>query len=70
MDTPRSFLQDSKKSSKLVGLLDKVSVTMRGLATLVLVDCGDAAKLCKKLKVTSSTVLQQILLGSKLYNKY
>lgn len=46
------FTKDSKKSTKLIGLLDKVSVAMRGLATLVLVDCGDAAKLCKKLKIS------------------
>jgi len=45
------FLQSSKKSVDVQELVAGVSVKMRGRATVIVIDCGSAAKLCKKLKV-------------------
>ena len=57
------FTKDSKitKYTKLLSVLDNVSVKIRELllATLILIDCGDNIKLCKKLKVsTKPNILQ------------
>ena len=47
-----SLFQDSKQSSQLLKLLDTVSIQMKGRATVISVDCTEAAKMCKKLKVS------------------
>ncbi|KAL5251923.1 hypothetical protein ACHWQZ_G014904 [Mnemiopsis leidyi] len=46
------FTKDSRQSSKLIELLDTVSIEMKGRATVISVDCTEAAKMCKKLKIS------------------
>ena len=48
------FINDPKQSSDMVKVLGDVSLEVKGLATVLTVDCTDkeGKKLCKKLKVT------------------
>ena len=50
------FLQTSKKGSDVQDLVADVSVRMRGRATVIVIDCGSATKLCKKLKVREAVL--------------
>ena len=47
------YTNNLKKSGDVIKLLDEVSVEVKGLATVISVDCSDkdGKKLCKKLKV-------------------
>jgi len=49
------FSNNLKKTADVTKLIDEVSVEVKGLATVVSVDCNDkeGKKLCKKLKVSS-----------------
>ena len=49
------FINHQKKSGELAKTLDEVSVEVKGLATIISVDCNDkdGKKLCKKLKIAS-----------------
>ena len=48
------FINNLKKSKDTLKLLDDVSVEVKGLATVITVDCSDkdGKKLCKKLKIS------------------
>ena len=48
------FLNNQKKSGELARTLDEVSLEVKGLATIISVDCNDkdGKKLCKKLKIS------------------
>ena len=63
--------QDTRKSGQIRQIMDKVSVTMRGLATLVSVNCGDkAAKMCKKLKVNPKPYVVNHYSNGELNKEY
>ena len=49
------FYNNLKKSGDALKLLDEVSIDVKGLATILSVDCSDkdGKKLCKKLKIPS-----------------
>ena len=49
------FINNQKKSGELAKTLDEVSVEVKGLATILTVDCNDkdGKKLCKKLKISA-----------------
>ena len=49
------FYNNLKKTGDVIKLLDEVSVDVKGLATVLSVDCADkdGKKLCKKLKISS-----------------
>ena len=49
------FVNNQKKSGDLAKTLDEVSVEVKGLATIISVDCSDkdGKKLCKKLKIAN-----------------
>ena len=49
------FINNQKKSGELAKTLDEVSVEVKGLATIISVDCNDkdGKKLCKKLKIAN-----------------
>ena len=48
------FMNNQKKSEELAKTLDEVSLEVKGLATIISVDCNDkdGKKLCKKLKIS------------------
>lgn len=50
------FSKDAKSADSLMNLYSDVAVEMKGLATLIFIDCSDAKKLCKKLKVSPSPI--------------
>ncbi|XP_076456070.1 protein disulfide-isomerase A5-like [Babylonia areolata] len=49
------FTQSEKAASKSLALFNEVAEEMRGKATMAYVNCGDDKKLCKKLKVYTTT---------------
>ena len=52
------FINDVNQSSDMVKVLGDVSLKVKGLATVLTVDCNDkeSKKLCKKLRVASGKV--------------
>ncbi|XP_054751410.2 protein disulfide-isomerase A5-like [Lytechinus pictus] len=53
------FSKDAKSGESMMNLYSDVAGEMKGLATLVFVDCSEAKKLCKKYKISPSpTVLK------------
>ncbi|XP_077996871.1 protein disulfide-isomerase A5-like [Glandiceps talaboti] len=48
------FTKSAKSVSRLMGTYGDVAAEVKGLGTLVFVDCGQSKKLCKKLKVSPS----------------
>nr|UMA82692.1 venom-related protein disulfide isomerase [Conus ebraeus] len=49
------FTQSEKAASKSLALFEEVAEEMRGKATMAYINCGDDKKLCKKLKVYTTT---------------
>ena len=52
------YSNNPKKSTEIIKILDEVSVEVKGLATILSIDCSDkdGKKLCKKLKVPGDPV--------------
>ncbi|XP_067937992.1 protein disulfide-isomerase A5-like [Watersipora subatra] len=64
------YMKSNKSNSKVLREFERAAEEMKGKATICSVDCGDAAKLCKKMKVSPEPLIVHHYLDNKLNKAY